>query len=69
MGFDPCNLSLKIRESIKTLTPQGQLTWECEGSFSHILLHSWEDVPPGPPSYLALLQAFALVTSSRLGLR
>jgi hypothetical protein len=42
MNFDPYNRSLEIWESIGTLTPTFGLTWECEGSFSHTLLHSSE---------------------------
>jgi len=42
MGFDPCNRPLKIRESIGTLIPKWESTWECEGSFPHTLSHSWE---------------------------
>ncbi len=40
MGFDPCNHSLKIGESIETPTSKWELTWKCECSFSHTLLHS-----------------------------
>jgi len=52
--------------------PKWELTWECEGSFPHTLLHSptlpgaW-NVTHGLPSWLAPLQAFALVASPRLG--
>jgi hypothetical protein len=33
--FDLCNRSLKVWESTGTPTPKGELTWECESSFSH----------------------------------
>jgi hypothetical protein len=42
MGFDPYNYAMKIRESIGTPIPNMEFTWECEGSFLHILWHSWE---------------------------
>jgi hypothetical protein len=42
MGFGPYNNSLKIWESIGTPTPKVELTWECESSFLHTLLHSQE---------------------------
>ncbi len=29
MGFDPCNFPLKIWESIGTLLPKWEFTWEC----------------------------------------
>jgi hypothetical protein len=41
MGFYLCNCSLKILESIRELL-KWEFTWECEGSFPHTLLHSWE---------------------------
>jgi hypothetical protein len=40
MGFDSWNHSLKFLESIRT--PKWKFTWECEGSFPHTFLHSWE---------------------------
>jgi len=43
MAFDLCNHFLKIREFIRTPSPKVGVTWECEGSFSHTLLHFWED--------------------------
>jgi hypothetical protein len=39
MGFDPCNCSLKIWESIGTLIPKVGFIWECGGSFPHTLPH------------------------------
>jgi hypothetical protein len=54
MSFDPCNHLLKI--------PKWELTWECGGSFPHTLLHSRAH------SWLAPLQALALVMNPRLGL-
>jgi hypothetical protein len=57
MGFDPWNHFLKIPKSMGTPTPifpKWEFTWECEGSFYHTLLHSWErkmwlsDFPLGP---------------------
>jgi hypothetical protein len=49
--------------------PKWEFPWECEGSFPHTLLHSWEhEMWPGLPSWPALLQALALVANPRLGL-
>ncbi len=42
MGFDPCNHSIKIRNPPGLQLPKWELTWECEGSFPHTLLHCWE---------------------------
>ncbi len=63
MGFDPCNCSLKIRESTRTPTPKMGThlgMWVFILTLSHI---------PGLPSWLAPLQALALVASRKLGLR
>jgi hypothetical protein len=40
MSFDPYNCILKIWESIGTLIPNMEFTWECEGSFPHTFWHS-----------------------------
>jgi hypothetical protein len=42
MSFDPCNRSLKIRESIKIPTPKMGAHLKCVGSFLPTLLHCWE---------------------------
>jgi hypothetical protein len=46
MGLDPYNRSLKVWESIespsKLQLPKWEFTWECEGSFLHVILHSWK---------------------------
>ncbi len=42
LGFDPCNLLLKIWKPIGIPTPKMRAPWECEGSFPHTLLHSRE---------------------------
>jgi hypothetical protein len=71
MGFDPCNCSLKIQESIETPTPKMGAhlgVWVFIPSHSPTLLGTW-DVTPGLPSWLVPLQAFALATNPRLGLR
>jgi hypothetical protein len=71
MSFDPCNRFLKIQESIGTLTPKVKThlgVWGFIPSHSPTLLGAW-DVTLGLPSWLATLQAFALVASPRLGLR
>ncbi len=52
-SFDPWNRLLKIRESIGTPTPKVELPWECEGSLSLTLLHSWEHAEWLPGSLLA----------------
>jgi hypothetical protein len=48
-----------------------EFTWECEGSFPHILLHSWghENATPGLSFGPHPCKPFALVTNPRLGLR
>jgi hypothetical protein len=42
MSCDPYNYFLKNRKSIGLQLPKWELTWECGGSFPHILPHSWE---------------------------
>jgi hypothetical protein len=42
MGFDPYIFPLKIWEFVGSPTPNMEFTWECKGSFPHILLHYWE---------------------------
>jgi hypothetical protein len=64
MGFDPCNRSLKIRESIRTLVPKVGVPL---GVWGFIPSHSF--ALPGFLSWPSPLQALALVTSPRLGLR
>jgi hypothetical protein len=67
MGFDPCNVALKIWESI----------WDSDSQNGSVRIHSFTlfallgacDVTPGPPSWPATLQALALVTSPKLSLR
>jgi hypothetical protein len=65
MNFDPYNRSLEIWESIGTPTPTFGLIWECEGSFSHTLLRSWEykmcflGLPLVPHSYKPLPWSWA----------
>jgi len=71
MGFDPCNLPLKIRESIGTPTPKMGVhlgVWRFIPSHSFAFPGAW-DVTLGLPSCPATLQALALVASPRLGLR
>jgi hypothetical protein len=71
MGFDPCNRPLKIRESIETPTPKMGVhlgVWVFIHSHSFALLRAWDWVTPKLPSWPAILQALALVTSLRLGL-
>jgi hypothetical protein len=71
LGFDPCNCSLKIWESIGTPTPKVGAplgVWGFIPSHSFALPIAW-DVIPGPPSWAALLQALVLVASPRLGLQ
>jgi hypothetical protein len=71
MGFDPCNYSLKIRESIETPTLKVGTHLGVWGFIpSHFLTfpRTW-DVTHGLPSWPTPLQTLALVVSSRLGLR
>jgi len=71
MGFDPYNRSLKVWESIGTLTPKvgahlgvwGFIPWHF-----FTLPGTW-DVTLELPSWPAPLQTLALVASPRLGLR
>jgi hypothetical protein len=70
MGFDPYNYSLKIRECIGTLTPKVGVhlgVWRFIPLHFPTLLGAW-DVIPGLLSWLAPLQALALVANPRLGL-
>jgi len=71
MGFDPCNCSLKIQESTKTLTPKVGVhlgVWGFIPSHSLALPGAW-NVTFELHTWLAPSQAFALVSSPRLGLR
>jgi len=69
MGFDPCNCSLKVWDSIETWTPKAHLgVWRFIPSHSPTFLGAW-NVTPELPFWLTPLQALALVTSPRLGLR
>jgi hypothetical protein len=70
LSFDPCNRLLNIQEYTKTPTPKVELPW---GVRVHSLTPSHT---PGsmlcdsrPPSWLATLQTFVLVTSPRLRLQ
>ncbi len=42
MSFDPCNLLRRFESPLGLQLPKWELIWECEGPFSHILLHSQE---------------------------
>ncbi len=71
MGFDLCNCFLKIRESIRTPIPKMRThlgVWVFIPSHFLTLPGAW-DVIPRLPSWLALLQALALVASPRLKLQ
>jgi hypothetical protein len=71
IGFDLCDRSLKVRESIGTLTPKVGVhlgVWEFIPSHFPTLLKAW-DVTFGLPSWPAPLQALTLVASPSLGLR
>ncbi len=71
MGFDPCICPLKIRESIGTPTPKMGVhlgMWGFIPSHSFAFPKAW-NVTPRLPSWLATLQALALVASPRLGLQ
>ncbi len=70
MGFDPCNHSLKVWDSIGTPTPKAEAhlgAWRFIPSHSPTLLGAW-NVTPGLPSWPTPLQALALVVSPRLRL-
>jgi hypothetical protein len=70
LGFDPCDHSLNIQESIGTSTPKvgAQLgVWRFIPSHFLALPGAW-NVTPGLHIWPAPLQALALVTSPRLGL-
>ncbi len=71
LGFDPCNRSLKIRESTGTSTPNVGVPLGVWGSIpSHSLaLPGACGLTPKLPSWPATLQALALVASPRLRLR
>jgi hypothetical protein len=71
MSFDPCDCPLKIQESIGTPTPKVKAQL---GLWGFILSHfpivpRVGNVIPGLHSWPTPLQAFALVTSPRLGLQ
>jgi hypothetical protein len=71
LDFDPWNHSLKIWKSIGTPTPKVRAplgVWRFIPSHSPTLPRTW-DVTLGLPSWLAPLQAFALVTNPKLGLQ
>jgi len=42
MGFDPAIVLWKFENPLGLQFPKWELTWECEGSFPHTLLHYWE---------------------------
>jgi hypothetical protein len=70
MGFDPCNCSLKIWESIGTPTPKVGThlgVWGFIPSLSLTLSRAW-NVTPGIHTWPASSQAFILVASLRLRL-
>ncbi len=70
MGFNPCNHSLKIWESIRTPTPKVGAhlgVWRFIPSHSPTLPGAW-NVIPRLHSWPTSSQALALVTSLRLGL-
>jgi hypothetical protein len=70
MAFDPYNCSLKVWESIRTLTPKVRThlgVWGFIPSHSPTFPGAW-NVTPRLPSWHAPLQALALVVSPRLGL-
>jgi hypothetical protein len=71
LKFDPCNCFLKIQDSIGTPTPKVEAPLEVWGFIlSHFpTLPGPCGVTPGLPSWHVTLQALALVTSPRLGLR
>jgi hypothetical protein len=53
MGFDPCNCSMKIRDSIETLILKVGAHLGVWGSFPHTLIHSWEHECDSQASFLA----------------
>jgi hypothetical protein len=70
LGFDPCNHSLKIRESTGTPTPKMGVhlgVWGFIPSHFFTLSKAW-NVTLGLPFWPAPSQALALVTSPRLRL-
>jgi len=71
MGFDPCNRSLKVWESMRTWTPKVGAhlgVWGFIPSHSPTLSGAW-NVIPRLPSWPTPLQALALVASPKLGLQ
>jgi len=71
MNFYPCNCSLKIWEFVETITPKVGAhleVWKFIPSHSPPLLGAW-NVTPRLHCWPAPLQALALVTNPRLGLR
>ncbi len=71
-GFWPLTIALwRFGNPLGLQLPKWEFTWGCEGfipSHSFTLPRAW-DVTLGLPSWLATLQAFALVVNLRLGLR
>jgi hypothetical protein len=53
MGFDPCNYSMKIWDSIGTLTLKVGVHLGVWGSFPHTLIHSQEHECDSQTSFLA----------------
>jgi hypothetical protein len=71
LGFDPCNFSLKIRDSTRTPPPKVGVAlgvWGFISSHFPTLPVTW-DVTPKLPSWPTPLQVLALVVSPRLGLQ
>jgi hypothetical protein len=71
MGCDPCNCSLKIQKSIRTPTPKMGTHFGVWGFIPldyPTLPRRW-NVTPRLHSWPAPLQAFALISSPRLGLQ
>jgi hypothetical protein len=60
--FNPMGLS-RFGSSLGFQLPKWKLPWECEGSFPHTFLHSWDS------SWPTTLQTLALVANPRLRLR
>jgi len=67
----PAIVFWKFKSPSELQLPKWELTWECEGSFPHILLHSWEHERwlPNFIFGLHLRKPLALVVNPRLGLR